>query len=76
MKFKPHKWTLIRQHQQFLKYLRQTGRKQIIERLEIIKKNEELPNDILTTILKSHGKNFFLFSFFFVYNLFIRGARV
>ena len=66
IKFKPHKWGFLRKHEQVLNYLRQTGRQQILDRLEMIKKNQELPNDILTNILKSHGKNNKSSSCFFI----------
>ena len=55
-KFKPNKWNQIRKHRQSIRYLRETGREQLEKRLEMIKNNQELPNDILTAILKSHGK--------------------
>ena len=57
MKFKPWKRGFLAKHKHAIEYLRETGRDQVLERLEMIKKNRELPNDILTTILKSHGIN-------------------
>lgn len=56
IKYKPHKWHFLMKHKQAVSYLRKTGRDQLIKRLDMIKNNQELPNDILTTILKSHGK--------------------
>ena len=55
IKYKPHKWNFLKKHKNAINYLRDTGRNQLLKRLEMIKNNEELPNDILTTILKSHG---------------------
>jgi hypothetical protein len=56
IKLKPYKWNFLRKHKKAINYLRDTGRNQLLKRLEMIKNNEDLPNDILTTILKSHGK--------------------
>jgi hypothetical protein len=56
IKFKPHKWGFLIKYSQSVRYLRDTGREQLVKRLEMIKNNQELPNDILTTILKSHGE--------------------
>ena len=55
IQYKPNKWNFLSKHRQAIKFLRNTGREQILNRLEMIKNNQELPNDILTTILKSHG---------------------
>jgi cholesterol 24(S)-hydroxylase len=60
IKLKPHKWSFINKHRHAIRCLRKTGRDQIMERLEMIKKGQELPKDILTTILISHGNIFFL----------------
>jgi hypothetical protein len=59
MKFKPWKKGFLAKHKHSIEYLRETGRNKVLERLEMIKKNQELPNDILTTILKSHGNFIF-----------------
>ena len=59
LKYKPHKMGFIKKHKTEVRYLRETGRTQILKRLEMIKNNEELPNDILTSILKSHGNDKF-----------------
>ena len=59
LKYKPHKMGFIKKHKTAVRYLRETGRTQILKRLEMIKNNEELPNDILTSILKSHGNDKF-----------------
>jgi hypothetical protein len=56
IKFKHHKWGFLIKYNQSVRYFLDTGRKQLVKRLEMIKNNQELPNDILTTILKSHGK--------------------
>jgi cholesterol 24(S)-hydroxylase len=63
IKFKPNKWNHIRKHRESIRYLRETGRQQLQKRLEMIKNGEELPNDILTNILKSHGELIYLFKF-------------
>ena len=60
-KYKPYNWKLMHENRKAISYLRETGRAQILKRLVMIKKNEELPNDILTTILKTLGKNFSYF---------------
>lgn len=59
IKYKPNKWSFLNKHRQAIKFLRDTGREQILRRIEMFKKNQELPNDILTTILKSHEENEF-----------------
>ena len=38
-----------------VKYLRDTGRNKILERINAFKNNEHLPDDILTAILKSNS---------------------
>ena len=60
IKFKPYKWPFLYKHRQAVRFLRKTGKEQILKRLEMIKNNDELPNDILTTILMCHSKLFFL----------------
>lgn len=57
IKYKPNKWNFLNKHKQSVKFLRDTGRREILKRLEMIKNHEELPKDILTTILDSHGMN-------------------
>jgi hypothetical protein len=57
-KYKPYNWKLIHDNRQAISYLRETGRVQILRRLEMIRNNDELPNDILTVILKTLGRNF------------------
>jgi len=56
IKYKPHKWIFLSKHRKAIRFLRDTGRLQLFKRLEMMKLNEELPNDILTTILKNHCK--------------------
>ena len=55
IKLKPHKWPLIWQYRQVIRYLRQVGREQIVARINAIKNGDYLPNDILTTILNTHS---------------------
>jgi hypothetical protein len=57
IKLKPHKWSFINKHRHAIRCLRKAGRDQIMERLEMIKNDQKLPNDILTTILIHHGKS-------------------
>ena len=59
IKYKPHKWYFMWKNRQSIHVIRNIGRKKIMERLEMIKNNQELPNDILTAILQSHGKLLF-----------------
>ena len=54
IKYKPHKWMFLRKHRKSIRFLRDTGRQELLKRLEMIRKNQELPNDILTNILKNH----------------------
>jgi hypothetical protein len=75
IKYKPNKWSFLNKHRQAIKFLRDTGREQILKRIEMIKENQELPNDILTTILKSHGIDIHLLFLhvFLIFFLFYRG---
>lgn len=64
MILKPHKWPFIWEYRKVVRYLRRVGREQITARINAIKNNENLPNDILTTILNSHSicqKIFFIY---------------
>ena len=56
IKWKPHKWPQIMRYRKVVRYLRQVGREQILNRLNAIKNGDYLPNDILTTILNTHSK--------------------
>ena len=40
-----------------IEYIRDLGRKKIIERVNAYKNNEHLPDDILTAILKNYSNN-------------------
>ena len=40
-----------------IEYMRDLGRKKIIERVNAFKNNEHLPDDILTAILNSYSNN-------------------
>ena len=40
-----------------IEYMRDLGRKKIIERVNAFKNNEHLPDDILTSILNSYSNN-------------------
>jgi hypothetical protein len=55
IKYKPHKWPSIWRYRQVIRYLRRVGREQIVARINAIKNGDYLPNDILTSILKSHS---------------------
>ena len=57
--YKPHKWLFLSKHRKAIRFLRETGRQQLLKRLEIMKENKDFPNDILTTILMSHRKIIF-----------------
>jgi hypothetical protein len=39
-----------------IRYIRKLGQEKIVERIKAYKKNEYIPNDILSAILKSHSK--------------------
>lgn len=60
MKLKPHMWPFILNHRKAIRNVRKLGREQIEKRLEMIKNDEQLPNDILTTILFTHSMKTFL----------------
>lgn len=52
-KLKPTKFFEIRQCKDMIKFLRQSGREIIIERINSFKNQEYLQTDILSSILKS-----------------------
>jgi hypothetical protein len=56
MKYQPYKWPFLYRYNKVLKYLRNLGERQIRDRLEMAKKGEPLPDDILTMILQSNGE--------------------
>jgi cholesterol 24(S)-hydroxylase len=58
IKFKPNKWSFIRESKKVFRYLRDIGRKALISRLNAMKNGEYLPNDILQTILEANSKKF------------------
>lgn len=47
-----------------IQYLRKIGRQKLHERLEAIKNDENLPNDILTAILSNMSANLMQFKIF------------
>jgi len=55
-KYKPTEWNFIRKYKRLLKKLRKIAREQIEQRLLMIKEDSYIPKDILSNLLKSHGK--------------------
>jgi hypothetical protein len=49
------KFAKIRNVKEKIKFLRDAGRQKLMERIQIMQNSEELPNDILTNILKASG---------------------
>jgi hypothetical protein len=59
-KFKPHRWSEMREMKKSIRKLRNLGREQILKRLKMIEENQELPNDMLTMFLKEQSRHDFM----------------
>jgi predicted transcriptional regulator len=57
LKINPFKFKIINEFKVKVRELRRIGREKILERLQAIQNNEQLPEDMLTIILKSYSKN-------------------
>ena len=51
---------MIRDMKQMIRFLRTAGRAKLMERINAMQNDEDLPDDILTNILKAFSKNFFI----------------
>jgi hypothetical protein len=49
------KFGKIRRIKEKINFLRETGRQKLMERIQMMQNQEELPNDILTNVLKACG---------------------
>jgi hypothetical protein len=53
IKYKPNEWNYIKSYKNIIRSLRDLARKQILNRLELIKDGAYFSKDILTYLLKS-----------------------
>ena len=55
IKYKPWEWNYIYQYKKVLRKLREIGRNEILNRIELLKQGDYMADDILTNLLKTHG---------------------
>lgn len=65
LKYKPWKFREIRDFKMMVRYLRKLGKEKIVERITAFKKNEHMPDDILSAILTSFSKKKIVVHIFF-----------
>lgn len=54
--YKPWEWNYIYQYKKVLRKLREIGRNEILNRIELLKQGDYMADDILTNLLKTHDE--------------------